>query len=69
MFNENTNKYEGCIYCITNRTNLKKYIGQTTRDINIRFKQHKSDSKNLKRSIYLYSDARDYGWVFLIFLK
>lgn len=68
MFNENTNKYEGCIYCITNRTNLKKYVGQTTRDINTRFRQHKSDSKNLKRSIYLYSDARDYGWnIFDIF--
>lgn len=68
MFNEKTNMYEGYIYCITNRTNLKQYIGQTVRNIETRFKNHKSSSKNLHRSIYLYSDARNYGWsIFDIF--
>lgn len=62
MFNEKTNKYEGCIYCITNRMNLKMYIGQTTIGVDNRFKAHKKNSRNVNRSIYLYSDARDFGW-------
>lgn len=62
MFNEKTNKYEGYIYCIYNTMNLSCYIGQTTRNIETRFKAHKSNSKNLSKSIYLYSDANIFGW-------
>lgn len=62
MFNESTNKYEGYIYCIYNKMNFCSYIGQTTRTIETRFKAHKSHSKNLKRSIYLYSDVEIFGW-------
>lgn len=62
MYNEKTNKYEGYIYCIYNKLNFSSYIGQTTRTIEVRFKAHKSNSKNLKRSIYLYSDVNIFGW-------
>lgn len=62
MFNEKTNKYEGSIYCITNRMNLKMYIGQTTIGVNNRFENHKKKSRDINRSIHLYSDARDFGW-------
>lgn len=62
MFNEKTNKYEGYIYCIYNTMNFSEYIGQTIRSIETRFKSHKSSSKNINKSIYLYSDVRDFGW-------
>lgn len=68
MFNEKSNKYEGYIYCIYNTMNFASYIGQTARNIEKRFKSHKSSSKNLNRSIYLYSDAKVFGWdIFDIF--
>lgn len=38
-------KNTGYIYCITNISNGKKYIGATTRTVEKRFKQHISDSK------------------------
>lgn len=68
MLNEKTNKYEGYIYCIYNTMNCNSYIGQTTRNIEKRFKAHKTSSKNLNRSIYLYSDVKIFGWdIFDIF--
>ena len=44
-FNKETGMYEGYIYCIINKVNFKKYIGQTTVDIQYRFKQHLSANK------------------------
>lgn len=68
MYNEKNNKYEGYIYCIYNKLNSCSYIGQTTRTIEIRFKSHKTKSKDINRSIHLYSDARIFGWdIFDIF--
>lgn len=62
MYNEKTNQYEGYIYCISNKINLKDYIGQTTRTISERIKAHKAKCKNLKRSLYLYTDVNILGW-------
>lgn len=62
MYNEKTNKYEGYIYCIYNKLNSRSYIGQTIRTIETRFKEHKTNSNNLSRSIYLYSDVKVFGW-------
>lgn len=44
-FNKETSMYEGYIYCITNIINNKKYIGQTTVNVDYRFKQHLSANK------------------------
>lgn len=49
----------GCIYCIENKINGKKYVGQTKRDLNIRLSEHKSDSK--KKRGKLYNAIRKYG--------
>lgn len=40
--------YEGYIYCITNKVNGKKYVGQTKTDIPTRWRGHKSDVTNPK---------------------
>ena len=63
MFNEETGMYEGYIYQIYNRFNMKSYIGQTAVSIHKRMINHKEKCKNHpSHSIYLYTDARDYGW-------
>ncbi len=52
----------GFIYCITNKTNNKKYIGQTTFSIDERWKRHLADSK--KKSLEkrpLYNAINHYG--------
>lgn len=38
-------KHYGVVYCITNKSNNKKYIGQTTRPFNHRIYQHKRSAK------------------------
>lgn len=49
----------GYIYKITNKINNKVYIGQTKRDIKVRFWQHKTDSN--KKDFVLYKAMRKYG--------
>lgn len=54
------NKY-GTIYIICNTINDKVYIGQTTLDIESRFKQHIKKSTLKSRKYKLYNAMRKYG--------
>lgn len=58
-YNKDTGLYEGFIYCVTNNINNKKYIGQTIRTIEKRWKQHASDSKRC--SYYFHNAIKKYG--------
>lgn len=52
----------GCIYCITNLINNKKYIGKTKKSIQERFKEHYRDSKKYKcKNRPLYVAINQYG--------
>lgn len=63
MFNETIGKYEGYIYQIYNPFNMKSYIGQTIQGVHKRMIQHKTASRrHPSDSIYLYTDANNYGW-------
>lgn len=50
-----------CIYKITNTINNKVYIGETTRTMNARWRQHKARAKDSQYTEYLYRAIRKYG--------
>ena len=51
------------IYCITNKTNLKKYIGQTSKTVEDRMKTHKYTYKKKRTWDFpLYRAMRKYGF-------
>lgn len=52
------------VYMITNRINEKNYIGATKTSVKVRFRKHKSTSRNINDRHYskpLYQDMRKYG--------
>jgi group I intron endonuclease len=52
----------GYIYKITNTVNSKVYIGQTTRSIEARFKEHLRNCNTVsKKSMHLYAAMNTYG--------
>lgn len=51
----------GYIYEITNDINSKVYVGQTIKNIEERFREHKSDAKYSKRSKLLHNAMNKYG--------
>lgn len=51
----------GQIYKITNTINNKIYVGQTTRTIEIRWKEHKKNIEALKHRLPLYKALDKYG--------
>lgn len=54
-YNLETNKYEGYIYLITDLINGGRYVGQTCRTVNERWKQHVHTAR-LKNVDYISSD-------------
>lgn len=51
----------GYIYCITNKINGKKYIGQSKRDNGIRIKEHFQVAQDNHTNLHLYNSIRKYG--------
>lgn len=49
------------IYKITNKKNGKLYIGQSVRDLSIRWKEHLSEAKGSRYNFPLYRAIRKYG--------
>ena len=61
-FNKIDNKYYGYIYKICNTENNKVYIGQTRRDLDIRWKQHLlSLKRDGDKNTVLYRSMNKYG--------
>lgn len=55
------NERKGYIYLITNDINDNKYVGQTSRNIQERFKEHIWDSKNVRHPSKLHNAIHKYG--------
>jgi group I intron endonuclease len=49
------------IYCIENKVNGMRYIGQTTKSLQCRWKQHLSASKHSNHSVKFYNAIKKYG--------
>lgn len=60
-FNENTNKYEGFLYIITNNVNDKVYIGQTTTTVKARWSEHKHEAGRKKPDMVIAKAIKKYG--------
>lgn len=50
---------KGTIYCITNKINGKRYVGQTIRDLGIRFNEHCFDDRSNSK---IHQAIKKYGW-------
>jgi group I intron endonuclease len=51
----------GIIYCATNLINKNKYVGQTIKNLNDRWHQHKYQALNYNSQIYFHRAIRKYG--------
>lgn len=60
-YNKDTNMYEGYIYLITNNINGKKYVGQTIRTVEDRYKAHLNKVKHNNDNQYLYAAMNKYN--------
>lgn len=61
-YNKETDLFDGYIYCIENKSNGKKYIGQTRKTIAERFAEHKWDALNrVERKMLLHKAIVKYG--------
>lgn len=50
------------VYVITNLVNGKKYVGKSTRTVSERWKEHKSEARQCRKSWRLYEDMRAIGF-------